>query len=129
MIAVDTNVLVRLLTEDDPEQARRARALFETGQVYVAKTVLLETSWVLGETYGFDHERVIGALLSLLGLPQVTVESETEVARAIEASRRGLEFADALHVASSAASGRFVTFDGRLARRAVKAGFGSVERL
>ncbi len=50
MIAVDTNVLVRLLTGDDPVQESAARSLFASGPIWIAKTVLLETSWVLRRT-------------------------------------------------------------------------------
>ena len=60
MTAVDTNVVVRLLTGDDPKQAAAARALFRSRQIWVAKTVLLETGWVLRSLYGYE-ERAIRA--------------------------------------------------------------------
>jgi len=47
MIAVDTNIVVRLLTNDDPEQAGRAAAVVKNGPVFIPKTVVLETEWVL----------------------------------------------------------------------------------
>jgi predicted nucleic-acid-binding protein len=47
MLAVDTNVLVRLLTGDEPKQAAAARALFAAEPIWIAKTVFLETGWVL----------------------------------------------------------------------------------
>ena len=47
MVAVDTNVLVRLLTGDEPAQSARARAIFERETVLLAKTVILESEWVL----------------------------------------------------------------------------------
>ena len=43
MIAVDTNVLIRLITRDDPRQAARAASLMQTEEVWIGKTVLLET--------------------------------------------------------------------------------------
>ena len=46
MTAVDTNVVVRLLAQDDPKQTAAARALFSAGSIWIAKTVLLETAWV-----------------------------------------------------------------------------------
>ena len=55
MIAVDTNVLVRLLTGDDLKQAAAARSLFAAGPIWIAKTVLLETAWVLRSLYGFEE--------------------------------------------------------------------------
>ena len=50
MIAVDTNVVVRLLAQDDPKQAA-ARTLFAAGPIWIAKTVLLETEWELRTVY------------------------------------------------------------------------------
>ena len=46
MTAVDTNVVVRLLTEDHPKQTAAARSLFAAGPIWIAKTVLLETGWI-----------------------------------------------------------------------------------
>jgi len=71
MTAVDTSVLVRLLTKDDPKQTEAARSLFAAGPIWIAKTVLLETRWVLRSTYRFDDITVRDALTSLLGLPNV----------------------------------------------------------
>ena len=47
MLAVDTNVVVRFLTGDEPAQAERARSIFEREAVLLLKTVMLETEWVL----------------------------------------------------------------------------------
>ena len=51
LIAVDTNVLVRLLTGDDPAQAARAAALFAQEHVFIPKSVLLETAWEIGRAH------------------------------------------------------------------------------
>ena len=51
MTAVDTNVVIRLLTADDPKQAAAATSLFAAGPIWIAKTVLLETGWVLQSGY------------------------------------------------------------------------------
>jgi predicted nucleic-acid-binding protein len=58
MVAVDTNILVRLLTGDDPKQAAAARSLFASEQIWIAKTVLLETGWVLRSLYGFEESAI-----------------------------------------------------------------------
>jgi predicted nucleic-acid-binding protein len=118
MTAVDTNVLVRFLVRDDPAQAARAAALVRGGEIWVSKTVLLETAWVLGSLYGFPANRVAAALEGLAGLPEVLLEDESSVARALEWFRGGLDFADALHLASARSASRFATFDRQLARRA-----------
>jgi len=118
MIAVDTNVIVRLLVNDDVEQARRARKLFEHERVWIGATVLLETAWVLDSSYGFSADEVAAALTGLLGLPNVSVEDGEAVARALAAVTGGVEFADALHLLRAPAEVKaFVTFDGTLARR------------
>jgi predicted nucleic acid-binding protein len=58
MIAVDTNVLVRLLTGDHPKQEMAARSILARDSVWVAKTVILETAWVLSRLYAFDDARL-----------------------------------------------------------------------
>lgn len=118
MIAVDTNVLVRLVTGDDPEQTRRAAALFASERILVAKTVLLECEWVLRYSYGFDSAAIRDAFEKLLGLAQVQMEDALVVDDALALYARGMDFADALHVASSRTAEAFVTFDVRLCKRA-----------
>ena len=122
MIAVDTNVLVRLLTGDNPGQAAAARAAFALGPVWVSKTVLLETAWVLRSLYGFDEEAIRAAFLKLLGLHHVQAEDAGAVSKAIELSAQGIELADALHLSSRPAGSTFVSFDRALVRRARRAG-------
>lgn len=126
MIAVDTNVVVRLLVNDDAAQARRARALFERERVFVSPTVLLEAQWVLRSAYGLASGQVLGHLRALLGLPGVTTDRPHAVADALDASENGLDFADALHMLLSAGPGPsdkprvFYSFDTRLRRRAAR---------
>jgi predicted nucleic-acid-binding protein len=55
VIALDTNLVVRLLTRDDHAQALRARALIEAGAAFVPRTVVLETEWVLRTIYRFER--------------------------------------------------------------------------
>ena len=129
MVAVDTNVLVRFLTRDDPRQAARAAALLRSEQIWLAKSVLLETEWVLRALYGFAPDRVLEALQSLAGLPNVHLEDPPVVAGALEWSRQGLDFADALHLASRGPAQTFATFDESLVRRVRRLGAGFVTRL
>ena len=123
MIAIDTNVLVRLLTGDDAAQTRRAAALFEQGDIYIGKTVLLETEWVLRFSYGLGSPAIITALKNVLGLPQVTAEDNLAIADALTLFEGGMDFGDALHLAMSNGDEAFVTFDERLVKRAERAGF------
>ncbi len=118
MTAVDTNVLVRIITNDDRAQAARAVAFLSAeDSVLVAKTVMLELEWVLRAAYGLARTEISAALDRLLSLHNVEVEDEPAVARALEWYRDGLDHADALHVASAGLGRRFATFDLRLRRR------------
>jgi predicted nucleic-acid-binding protein len=122
VIAVDTNVLVRLLTSDDPKQTAAARSLFATEPVWIAKTVLLETCWVLRSLYGFEESAIVDAFRALLGLRNVSVEDEPAVAGALAITSHGIEFADALHLSSRPQDTAFVSFDRSFTRRAQRAG-------
>jgi len=126
MIAADTNVLVRLLTGDDAKQAAAARSLFAAGPIWIAKTVLLETGWVLGSLYGFEEGAVRDALTKLLGLKNVHIEDESAVAAALALMAHGVEFADALHLSSRPRGAEFVSFDKSFVRRAQRAGVAQV---
>jgi len=99
MLAVDTNVIVRYLTGDDAEQFAKASALIRDEDVYVCTTVLLETEWVLRRGYRFSRERVSAALTAFAGLPRVTLADPALTAKALDWRRRGMDFADALHLA------------------------------
>ena len=114
MIAADTNVIVRLLTADDTGQTRDARCLFETETVFLPKTVLLEAEWVLRRAYRIDSPRVAKALDSLISLPNVQCEDEAAVRKALDLKQAGMDFTDALHLASSRTTSRFATFDQRM---------------
>jgi predicted nucleic-acid-binding protein len=118
MVAVDTNVLVRFLVRDDPKQAARAASLIRDNSVWISKTVLLETEWVLRSLYKFSPEAVATALRALAGLQNVVIEDEPAVAKALDWSKGGLDFADALHLASAAKAEQFATFDRKLVKRA-----------
>jgi predicted nucleic-acid-binding protein len=117
MIAVDTNVVVRFLANDDPPQSGRAEALLRRGPILVAKTVLLEAEWVLRSGYGFAGADISVGLRKLLGLPGISTEDPSAVARALDWYDGGLDFADALHLASGAGANRFATFDRSLLRK------------
>lgn len=127
MTAVDTNVVVRLLTQDDRKQAAQAAKVFSSDDVWIAKTVLLETSWVLRSAYGFGAEAVQKAFTMLLGLPNVSAEDESAVAAALSMLKQGIEFADALHLESRPRGARFVSFDEVFLRRARRAGVRDID--
>ncbi|QBQ53274.1 type II toxin-antitoxin system VapC family toxin [Nitrosococcus wardiae] len=117
MIAVDTNVLVRYVTNDDEIQARQAMELLGSNEILVTKTVLLELGWVLEAVYELSLEAVLRAMRHILGLPNVRIESPGEVSLALELYRKGLDFADAMHFASAGAVSAFYTFDAKFSGR------------
>ena len=122
MTAVDTNVVVRILTADDQDQTAASRALFAAGPIWIAKTVLLETGWVLRSAFGLKEPQVCAAIRSLLGLENVVAEDEEAVEAALDLSAHGMGFADAIHLASRPPGAEFATFDETFSRRAKKAG-------
>jgi predicted nucleic-acid-binding protein len=126
MLAVDTNVLVRLLTGDEPKQAAAARALFAAGPIWIAKTVFLETGWVLRRLYGFEESAIRGAFTKLLGLKNVHAEDESSLAATLALTEHGVELADAMHLSSRPPGVRFVSFDKAFVRRAKRAGVSDI---
>lgn len=122
MIALDTNVLVRHATEDEPDQTRIARAFLdrlspeEPG--FVSIVVLAELYWVLRR--GRPHlsaEAAHDVVEILLDAPEIEIEDEESVTRALDRSRAGADFADALIGDAAALYGcsETVTFDRRAA--------------
>jgi predicted nucleic-acid-binding protein len=129
MTAVDTNILVRVITRDDKAQSARAAAFLEEQErVFFAKTVLLEVEWVLRSTYKFTRGEVLSALRSIVSVHNVEVEDGAVVEQALLWYERGMDFADSVHVASVGTQ-RFVTFDGALQTRARRIGIGKIALL
>jgi predicted nucleic-acid-binding protein len=122
MRAIDTNVLVRFLTADEPTQFRRARKAIESGRIFLAKTVLLETEWVLRHLYGFAPADIVGAFDVLAAAAEIEIEDAATVYQALAWFQGGMDFADALHIASRGKSAQFLTFDKGLVSAARRAG-------
>jgi predicted nucleic-acid-binding protein len=116
--AVDTNILVRFLTADDPKQAKTARRVIEAGDIFIGATVILETEWVLRAGYGFTPNVIAKGLRGIGGLPGVTIEEPAEIAQALDWMVEGMDFANALHLTRANHCNAFVTFDKKLAARA-----------
>ncbi len=126
MRGLDTNVLARFFVDDDDDaQAAKQRpaavaALSERS--YVSVTVLLELEWVLRGFYELPAKDISRVLRSLAGIEHVTIEDRDAVLAAIDAFDKGLDFADALHLARSSRASGFATFDRRLVKRAKNLG-------
>ena len=118
MIAVDTNILVRYAVNDDPVQSQQAKALLKNTQaIFISKTTLLEFEWVLRSAYKLPRESILHSILTICGLPNLTVESVWQVFQACELYSKGLDFADALHYYSANSSiENFYTFDEKFIR-------------
>ena len=114
MLAIDTDLIVRFLTADDPIQSPKARAIIDGGVVWVATTVLLETDWVLRSVYGFTEPQVAQALRRFGGLPTVALENPQLAAQALDWLEEGIDFADALHLGAAEGCDAFLTFDRKM---------------
>lgn len=118
VIAIDTSIVVRILTGDDPRQTVQARRLLSESPVFIATTVLLETEWVLRKVYSVPASDIPDMFEAFIALPGVHLEHHDRVARALDAARSGQDLADAFHHAA-AADNRcegFATFDRGMAR-------------
>jgi len=123
MAALDTNVLVRYVVQDDDAQfaavKRLIRRCVNQGQVlFVPVTVTLELEWVLRSSFGFGKDEVIGALSGLFSAAELTFESERALEVALQLYRVGsANFADCLHISLATQAGEVPlwTFDKRAA--------------
>lgn len=127
MLAIDTNIVVRYLTNDHPKQSPRAREVIDGQAVFVAVTVILEVEWVLRSTYAYQAADVARALRLFAGLPTVTVEDGPVVATALDLAERGMDFADALHLGKAAHCDGLASFDRKFVKAAKLAGYDNVQ--
>ena len=126
MIGLDTNVLVRLLTADDPTQLAKALEVIRESRAsgegaYISVIVVAEAAWVLSISYGFDRQTLATALERVLDTAEFTVEDRALVASALAEYRRGrAQLADYLIGARNRAAGCDVTatFDRGLSKSA-----------
>lgn len=125
MPALDTNVLVRWITNDDAAQCAVIQQLLlaptaTEQRLALPITVLLETEWVLRTRYGFDRAALLLALDALLSAPELELMDEIAVERALRLFRQegAPDFADCLHISLADVSdqGPLLTFDTRAAQ-------------
>lgn len=126
MIALDTNLLARLLTNDDLRQAAKVAAWLRDhatprSPAYVDHVVLCELAWVLERSYGYAREDVALALTAMLEHEQLKLESPALVREALALHAQGLaDFSDYLLAARARAAGfaPVLTLDRKAARTA-----------
>jgi predicted nucleic-acid-binding protein len=119
MPALDTNVLVRYIVQDDPSQLAAAKRLIrrcvaEASTLFVPVTVVLELEWVLRSSFAFAKDDVLMTLSALFSAAELTFESERALEVALQLFRKGsADFADCLHVALATQAGEqpLWTFD------------------
>ena len=122
MIGLDTNVVVRFLVQDDPEQSALASQVFADltpdAPGHLTHVVLVETYWVLTRAYGIAPEEVLTALSDLVASDDITCQDLQDVTRAIVASRDGADFPDTLlaETCRSAGCASVVSFDRKAGR-------------
>ena len=121
MTALDTNVLVRYLTQDDDPQFQkvlqilnRKRAIF-----YVCDLVLAETDWVLRSLYDWSSQEVADAFARLTTIHNLSFENEARLRSSLKALREGADLADELIIRSCRDHGAktFATFDKAIVKR------------
>jgi predicted nucleic-acid-binding protein len=116
MIALDTNILVRLITQDDPRQAALVERLIQQATeddeaCFVSDVVLCELEWVLEKTYGATRSDLLTALQELVIRDLFTFEDPDALHWAIDLYRQGkAEFSDALIGAKARSRGARTTF-------------------
>jgi predicted nucleic-acid-binding protein len=124
MIGVDTNVLARLLLQDDPKQSATAKRFFAkrtaTDPAFVTAVVLAEFAWLLRSRYHYSLDAVHAAFLVIFGSHNVVVEREEQLKAALSAAREvGADVADAIIAATALSAGceYVATFDRQAAKR------------
>ncbi|MFT4215796.1 MAG: type II toxin-antitoxin system VapC family toxin [Micropruina sp.] len=121
MIALDTNVIVRYLVRDDPDQTSRAEAIIDQlsdeTPGFVATIVWAEVYWVLTRGYSLGRTEVVENLAALYIADEIRTENSAAMRSAITHARQGADFADALINATATSAGctEVVTFDKRAA--------------
>ena len=120
MRAVDTNVIVRLLEQDDPRQAATAAAFLKAGgPVWVSHLILAETVWVLEDVYQRTRREILQALDALIDNQVIHIQGPEIVKAAVEAFRSSrADFSDCLALEIARAHGHLplATFDKAFAK-------------
>lgn len=124
MIGLDTNILVRYLTQDDPVQSAKATEILERRLTaknpgFVSVVAMVETVWVLDRAYFLTAQEIVAAIERLLQVEVLAIENEQEVFTAMVALKQGRgSFADALIAELGARVGctRTLTFDRKATR-------------
>ncbi|PPK77235.1 putative nucleic-acid-binding protein [Methylobacter tundripaludum] len=121
MIAFDTNLLVRAVVADEPAQVAIVRDLVMQDTVFISRTVLLETEWVLRAIYKKSRTDMLKFFRALLEIDSTEIEDSSAVGLALDWYALGADFADAMHLAVCG-SAVMHTFDKGFCKAAREAG-------
>ncbi len=121
MIALDTNVLVRFITRDDPRQAAQVERFLRASneEFFVSIPVLLELVWLLDRHFGYTRSEIAQVLRAFYERKDFVFENESHVMAAVAAFESGADFADHLIVEAARAAGcsKLLTLDEALVGR------------
>ena len=123
--AIDANAVHRYLTGGDSDQPARARATVDGGVVFAGTSVLLEGERIVRSIYGYAAEEVAPALRAFAGPPGVAVEHPGLVAKALDRTEAGIDFADTVHRGHAVQCDATLTLD----RQFIEQAQGSMERM
>jgi predicted nucleic-acid-binding protein len=110
MIAVDTNVVVRLIMADDEAQLAAAKARLPEG-LFISHGVLMEVEWVLRSIYRLKRDAINHLLGALLCMDEIRIPKTSSVLWALDRHGEGADLADMLHLIAAGGCSSFVTFD------------------
>ncbi|WP_026550174.1 type II toxin-antitoxin system VapC family toxin [Arthrobacter sp. Br18] len=119
MIGVDTNVLVRYLVQDDPQQSAAASSLIRSfnpdASGFISLSVLVESFWVLKNAYRLNHRKIAGVFGDLAASEDIVVENPDLVREAARRAAEGYDFADVVIALDGRAHGceYTATFDSK----------------
>jgi predicted nucleic-acid-binding protein len=113
VIALDTNILLRLLLDDDEKQANIARSLVADSPCFVSDTVLLEVSWVLLKSLRMPRSAVYEALLALISSETLNFDNRNSLETTLHRFQQGMDLPDAMHLmrAEAVSATSLATFD------------------
>ena len=122
MISLDTSVLVRYVTKDHARLSPLALEIITNNACFVSKAALLEMVFTLESVYRKSRNEIVTALRTIFGLTTVSVESQGAAARAVSWYANGMDFGDAMILASSAGAENVASFDRDFQRLASRIG-------
>lgn len=125
--ALDTNVVIRYLVNDDPIQEQAANRILRLGFLLSA-TVLMETEWVLRAVYRWPRASIHAALTALIDLPSA-ISIPDGIHWALDRFAQGADLADMMHIVSATGATAYATFDANIAAKVVDSGPLPIETL